>query len=117
MLGPGGILVTCSCSHHVSEATLLEIVAEAGLNAGRTLRVLERRTQAPDHLDSADRAGDLLPEVRDPSGGLEPPVLTRFADLIDYASEHKTVHRFAEEESLVWRPGAEVPCGFCRRCP
>lgn len=49
MLGPGGILVTCSCSHHVSEATLLEIVAEAGLNAGRTLRVLERRTQAADH--------------------------------------------------------------------
>ena len=49
LLGPGGILVTCSCSHHVSEAMLLEIVAEASLNAGRTLRVLERRTQAQDH--------------------------------------------------------------------
>ena len=49
LLGPGGILVTCSCSHHVSEAMLLEIVAEASLDAGRTLRVLERRTQAQDH--------------------------------------------------------------------
>ena len=49
LLGPGGILVTCSCSHHVSEAMLLEIVAEAALDSGRTLRVLERRTQAQDH--------------------------------------------------------------------
>jgi 23S rRNA (cytosine1962-C5)-methyltransferase len=49
LLGPGGILVTCSCSHHLSEAMLLEIVAEASLDAGRTLRVLERRTQAQDH--------------------------------------------------------------------
>jgi 23S rRNA (cytosine1962-C5)-methyltransferase len=49
LLGPGGILVTCSCSHHVSEAMLLEMVAEASLDSGRTLRVLERRTQAQDH--------------------------------------------------------------------
>ena len=49
LLDPGGILVTCSCSHHVSEAMLLEIVAQAALDAGKTLRVLERRTQAADH--------------------------------------------------------------------
>ena len=49
LLEPGGILVTCSCSHHLSEAMLLEIVAEASLEAGKTLRVLERRTQAQDH--------------------------------------------------------------------
>ncbi|HLI83594.1 MAG TPA: class I SAM-dependent rRNA methyltransferase [Bryobacteraceae bacterium] len=49
LLGPGGILVTCSCSHHVSEAMLLETIAQAALDAGRTLRVLERRTQAQDH--------------------------------------------------------------------
>ena len=49
LLQPGGILVTNSCSHHMSEAMLLEIVAEAALDAGRTLRVLERRTQAQDH--------------------------------------------------------------------
>lgn len=49
MLQPGGVLVTCSCSHHVSEAMLLEIVAAAALDTGRTLRVVERRTQAADH--------------------------------------------------------------------
>jgi len=49
LLDAGGILVTCSCSHHLSEAALFEIVAEAALDAGKTLRVLERRTQAADH--------------------------------------------------------------------
>jgi len=49
LLGPGGVLVSCSCSHHVSEALLLETVASAALDAGRQLRVLERRTQAQDH--------------------------------------------------------------------
>lgn len=49
LLGPGGILVTCSCSHHMSEAALLEVVAQASLDTGRRLRVLERRTQAQDH--------------------------------------------------------------------
>jgi 23S rRNA (cytosine1962-C5)-methyltransferase len=49
LLRSGGVLVTCSCSHHMSEAMLLEIVAEASLEAGKTLRVLERRTQAADH--------------------------------------------------------------------
>ena len=49
LLGRGGILVTCSCSHHVSEASLLELIAQAALDANRTLRVLERRTQAQDH--------------------------------------------------------------------
>lgn len=48
-LPSGGILVTCSCSHHVSESMLLEIVAQAALDARRTLRVLERRTQSQDH--------------------------------------------------------------------
>ena len=49
LLEPGGVLVTCSCSHHMSEALLIETVAAAGLDANRTLRVLERRTQASDH--------------------------------------------------------------------
>ena len=49
LLGPGGILVTCSCSHHLSEADLLQLTAEAALDAGRQLRVLERRTQSQDH--------------------------------------------------------------------
>jgi 23S rRNA (cytosine1962-C5)-methyltransferase len=49
LLHAGGILVTCSCSHHVSEADLLGLVAEAGLDTNRTLRILERRTQGQDH--------------------------------------------------------------------
>jgi 23S rRNA (cytosine1962-C5)-methyltransferase len=49
LLPAGGILVTCSCSHHLSESALLELVAQAALDANRTLRVLERRTQSQDH--------------------------------------------------------------------
>jgi 23S rRNA (cytosine1962-C5)-methyltransferase len=49
LLGPGGVLITCSCSHHVSEGAFLETVAAASLDAGRKLRVLERRTQSQDH--------------------------------------------------------------------
>lgn len=49
LLGPGGVLVTCSCSHHMSEAHLLEVLAAAALDVGKQLRVLERRTQAQDH--------------------------------------------------------------------
>ena len=49
MLEPGGVLVTCSCSHHVSEAALFQILAEAALDAGKAVRILERRTQAADH--------------------------------------------------------------------
>jgi 23S rRNA (cytosine1962-C5)-methyltransferase len=49
LLEPGGVLVTCSCSHHMSEGAFYEIIAQAALDAGKTLRVLERRTQASDH--------------------------------------------------------------------
>jgi 23S rRNA (cytosine1962-C5)-methyltransferase len=49
ILNPGGYLVTCSCSFHVSEADLLEVVAGAALDAHRTTVVVERRTQSRDH--------------------------------------------------------------------
>jgi 23S rRNA (cytosine1962-C5)-methyltransferase len=49
LLGDGGVLVTCSCSHHVSEGLFAEMLAEAARDAGCWLRVLERRIQAPDH--------------------------------------------------------------------
>jgi 23S rRNA (cytosine1962-C5)-methyltransferase len=49
MLRPGGILVTCSCSYHVSQSNFLEILAEAALDAHRTLRLIEVRGQAKDH--------------------------------------------------------------------
>jgi 23S rRNA (cytosine1962-C5)-methyltransferase len=49
ILNPGGYLITCSCSFHVSEADLLETVASAALDAHRTVIVVERRTQSRDH--------------------------------------------------------------------
>jgi 23S rRNA (cytosine1962-C5)-methyltransferase len=49
LLVSGGVLVTCSCSQHLSEAALLQIVAEASLDTKRKLRILERRTQSQDH--------------------------------------------------------------------
>jgi len=49
LLDSGGVLVTCSCSHHMNEGAFYEVVAQAALDAGKTLRVLERRTQAADH--------------------------------------------------------------------
>ncbi len=49
LLDSGGVLVTCSCSHHMSEGAFYEVIAQAALDAGKTLRVLERRTQAADH--------------------------------------------------------------------
>jgi 23S rRNA (cytosine1962-C5)-methyltransferase len=49
MLCPGGALVTCSCSYHVSQADFLEVLAAAARDAHRTLRVVEVRGQAKDH--------------------------------------------------------------------
>ncbi|MGC1452563.1 MAG: class I SAM-dependent rRNA methyltransferase [Candidatus Sulfotelmatobacter sp.] len=49
MLRPGGLLVTCSCSYHVSPSTFLEMLASAALDAHRTLRLVEVRGQAKDH--------------------------------------------------------------------
>jgi len=49
LLRNGGILITCTCSHHVSEGLFAEVLAEAARDAGCWLRVLERRIQAPDH--------------------------------------------------------------------
>ncbi|HZV02987.1 MAG TPA: class I SAM-dependent rRNA methyltransferase [Planctomycetota bacterium] len=49
LLEPGGILVTCSCSHHVGEPLFEEILREAAARAGRDLQVLERRGAGPDH--------------------------------------------------------------------
>jgi 23S rRNA (cytosine1962-C5)-methyltransferase len=49
MLRPGGILVTCSCSYHVSQGSFLEMLSSAALDAHRTLRLTEVRGQAKDH--------------------------------------------------------------------
>jgi 23S rRNA (cytosine1962-C5)-methyltransferase len=49
MLRPGGLLVTCSCSHHVGWTDLEGAVAAAAADAARRVRLLERRGAAPDH--------------------------------------------------------------------
>jgi 23S rRNA (cytosine1962-C5)-methyltransferase len=49
MLRPGGLLVTCSCSHHVSLAELEAVVASAAVDADRRVTLLERRGAAHDH--------------------------------------------------------------------
>jgi 23S rRNA (cytosine1962-C5)-methyltransferase len=49
MLRPGGVLVTCSCSHHVSGDEFTAVVAAAAGDAGRRARLLERRGAAADH--------------------------------------------------------------------
>jgi len=49
VLKPGGILVSCSCSYHVPEAMLEEILLDAANDAGRRAQVLERRGAARDH--------------------------------------------------------------------
>ena len=49
MLRPGGVLVTCSCSYHVSQADFIGVLADAARDAHRTLRLAEVRGQAKDH--------------------------------------------------------------------
>ena len=49
MLRPGGILVTCSCSFHVSAADFFKVVADAAQDAHKSLRVVENRGAAKDH--------------------------------------------------------------------
>ena len=49
LLEPGGMLLTCSCSYHVSEEEFEAVVADAAADSGITAQVIERRSQAPDH--------------------------------------------------------------------
>lgn len=49
LLVPGGILISCSCSMHMSYDDLVQAIRRAGLHAGCELQVLERGHQAPDH--------------------------------------------------------------------
>ncbi len=49
LLNPGGVLITCTCSYHMSEQMFLEIIAGAANDAHRRLQLVEKRTQASDH--------------------------------------------------------------------
>ena len=59
LIGPDGFLVSCSCSHHVSEEQFWSMLQEAADDAKRPLRLIERRSQARDHPVLAS-----MPETR-----------------------------------------------------
>ncbi|MBL9190585.1 MAG: class I SAM-dependent rRNA methyltransferase [Opitutaceae bacterium] len=48
-LVPGGVLATYTCSHHMQDAELRQVLAEVATDARRKLRVLEWCHQPPDH--------------------------------------------------------------------
>lgn len=49
LLTPDGILVSCSCSHHMEEESLQRVLLREARRHGRRLQVLERGAQGPDH--------------------------------------------------------------------
>jgi 23S rRNA (cytosine1962-C5)-methyltransferase len=49
LLEPGGVLITCSCSYHVSEEMFVRTLTEAARDAGRAVQLVEKRTQGRDH--------------------------------------------------------------------
>ena len=53
LLDRDGILVTCSCSGHVTREDFLHMLAEVARRTGRDIQVLEQRGAAPDHPVSA----------------------------------------------------------------
>ena len=44
-----GVLVSCSCSHHLEPAMLQRAILGAAKDAGRRAQILERHAHAPDH--------------------------------------------------------------------
>ncbi|HDP36006.1 MAG TPA: class I SAM-dependent rRNA methyltransferase [Candidatus Hydrogenedentes bacterium] len=48
-LNPGGVLVSCSCSHFISNEAFLEILKRAARRAGKQAQLIEMRGAAPDH--------------------------------------------------------------------
>ncbi len=49
LLEPGGVLVTCSCSHWFDRERFATMLEEAAADAGKRLRIVEERTQDLDH--------------------------------------------------------------------
>lgn len=49
LLEAGGILGTASCSFHVSEPDFYAMLRDSASDAGRSVRILERRAQSSDH--------------------------------------------------------------------
>jgi 23S rRNA (cytosine1962-C5)-methyltransferase len=49
LLEPGGILVTCSCSGHVTREDFFDMLLGVAQQTGREIQILEQRGAAPDH--------------------------------------------------------------------
>jgi 23S rRNA (cytosine1962-C5)-methyltransferase len=49
LLEPDGVLVTSSCSYHLTEDTFFELLVQASRDAHRYVQVIEKRSQAADH--------------------------------------------------------------------
>lgn len=49
LLSKDGILITSSCSHHMSQQELVQTVQQAGRHCDRSLQLLEQGQQGPDH--------------------------------------------------------------------
>lgn len=49
LLNPGGYLVTCSCSYHISESAFADVIAAAAADARADVAVVEKRMQGRDH--------------------------------------------------------------------
>jgi len=49
LLKPGGFLITCSCSYHVSESAFAGIILDAAVDARAEVSVVEKRMQSRDH--------------------------------------------------------------------
>ncbi|MBI5168828.1 MAG: class I SAM-dependent rRNA methyltransferase [Candidatus Eisenbacteria bacterium] len=49
LLEEDGVLVTCSCSHHLDDAMFRQVLLEAARLARRPMRVLDWAGEAPDH--------------------------------------------------------------------
>lgn len=49
LLAPRGVLLSCTCSQHISWSDLAMVLAQAAQAAGREFRIVERTGQSPDH--------------------------------------------------------------------
>jgi 23S rRNA (cytosine1962-C5)-methyltransferase len=49
LLNSGGVLLTCSCSYHMSEEMFLNLIEDAAVDAHRRVQVIEKRGQSSDH--------------------------------------------------------------------
>jgi len=49
LLNAGGILVTCTCSHHVDDVLFEDVVRAAAADAGVAVSIVEKRIQGRDH--------------------------------------------------------------------